>query len=127
MRRFKSFFFLILELIYYKGILFSVIYGILVWGNCSVVKLVYLEKIYFSVVKFIFKLFEIFGLLIGLLFLWKFISYLYKLKFLCLIYKIFYGVCFEKISFIIKKSFIFRNMRDNLKFIMESFNINIGR
>ena len=74
-----------------------------------------------------FKLPETPGSLTGLPSSWKPISYLYKLKILCLTHKIFYGVCPEKLSFIIKKSPIFRNMRDNLKLTMESPNTNFGR
>ena len=117
-----------MESIYYKGILPSVPYGISVWGNCSVAKLLaHLEKIHLSAAKLIFKQPENPSSLTGLPSSRKSISYLYKLKLLCLTHKIFYGVCPEKISFIIKKSPIFRNMRDNLKLTMESPNTNTGR
>ena len=127
LRRFKSLPSPILESISYKGILPIVTYGISVWGNCSVAKLAHLEKIHLSAAKLIFKLPEIPGSLTGLPSSWKPISYLYKLKILCLTHKIFYGVCPEKISSIINKSPIFRNMRDNLKLTMESPNTNTGR
>ena len=127
LQRFKSLPSPILESIYYKGILPSVTYSISVWGNCSVAKLPHLEKINLSAAKLTFKLPEIPDSLTGLPFSWKPISYLYKLKILCLTHKIFYGVCPEKISSIITKSPIFRNMRDNLKLTMESPNTNIGR
>ena len=61
LRRFKSLPCPILESIYYKGILPSVIYGISVWGNCSVSKLAHLGKIHLSAGKLIFKLPEIPG------------------------------------------------------------------
>ena len=96
----------------------SVTYGISVWGNCSVAKLAHLEKIHLSADKLIFKLPEIPGSLTGLPSSWKPISYLYKLKLLCLTHKFFYGVCPEKISSISKKSPNFRNMRDlNVRFM----------
>lgn len=94
-----------------KGILPSVTYGISLWGNCSVAKLAHLEKIHLSATKLIFKLPQIPGSLTRLPSSWKPISYLYKLKLLCLTHKIFYGVCPEKISSIIKKNPILRNMR----------------
>ena len=99
LQRFKSLPSPILESIYYKGILPSVTYGISVWGNCSVAKLAHLEKIHLSAAKLIFKLPEIPGSLTGLPSSWKPISYLYKLKILCLTHKIFDGVCPEKSYF----------------------------
>ena len=72
----------------------------------------------------LFKLPETPGSLTGLPSSWKPTSYLYKLKILCLTHNIFYGVCPEKLSSIVKKSPVFRNMRDNLKLIMESPNIH---
>ena len=65
-------------------------YGISVWGNCSVAKLAHLTKIHLSAAKLIFKLPEIPGLLTVLPSSWKPISYLYKLRLLCLTHKLFY-------------------------------------
>lgn len=106
-----------MESIHYKGILRSVPYGISVWGNCSVAKLLaHLEKIHLSPAKLIFKQPENPSSLTGLP--------SQKLKLLCLTHKIFYRVRPEKISSIIKKSPIFRNMRDNLKLTIEIPNSN---
>ena len=91
--------------IYFQGILPAVLYGILIWGNCSQTLMNSIERTHVRAARFIFRLKKSTPDLAVLNTAnWKPISYYYKRSVACKAYKIYYGLSSPLLSDLLQKS-----------------------
>lgn len=93
LKRMRIFLKKVFEEIYFKIIIFSVMYGILVWGNCFFFVLNFLNYIYVRVVCIVnnFDLMMVDDICF-MKFDWLFIFYFYKKFVLFFLYKVYFGI-----------------------------------
>lgn len=96
LKNFKVFFLSVLEEIYFKGIVLSIIYCIVIWGFCLLFIFYILEYLYLKVVKLVYKFFiEIFDIDVFDFVKWKFLVYIYKCRVVFIMYQIYYNSLFD--------------------------------
>lgn len=128
LRRLKGLAPSVLENIYFKGLLPSAIYGLVVWGSCSNNALSPLERVHRRAAKLIHNIptsipeDQILDKA-----KWKDIEYLYKRRVACLTHKAYYGEAPEEINCLIKKSEAKRSLRDNLKIELPRSRTELGK
>ena len=128
LRRLKGLAPSVLENIYFKGLLPSAIYGLVVWGLCSNNVLSSLERVHRRAAKLIHNIpTSIPENQILDKAKWKDIKYLYKRRVACLTHKAYYGETPEEIKFLIKKSETKRSLRDNLKIELPRSRTELGK
>ncbi len=94
-----------LSSIYFQGILPSVLYGILIWGNCSTTLLSSIEKVHIRAARFIHRIKKSIPDSNVLAFVkWKEIIYYHKKSIACKVYKIYNGLCSPLLSGLISKT-----------------------
>ena len=111
-----------LSTIYFQGILPSVIYGILIWGNCAPNLMSSIEKIHIRAARFIHhvkdsvpdnNVLEVAN--------WKPIIHYYKRNLACKTYKIYNNLSSPLLNILIKKSCTTRSTRNSLRLDLPSF------
>lgn len=126
MLRCKNFLFIfILEIFYYKIVILSVLYGIVIWGFGF--KFKDLEMIYIRVVRLIYKLLNSFKdsdifFKVG----WMFLEYFYKFCVLIIIYNVYYNLGLWEINYLVIKNFNSYNLRKFLNVVFNRFEIELG-
>ena len=94
-----------LSTIYFQGILPSVLYGILIWGNCSNALLSSIEKVHIRAARFIHRIKKsVPDIYVLSSVKWKEIIYYYKKSIACKVYKIYNNLSSPLLSGLIKKS-----------------------
>lgn len=115
----------ILEIFYYRIVILSVLYGIVIWGFGF--KFKDLEMIYIRVVRLIYKILNSFGdndvfFKVG----WMFLEYFYKLCILIIIYNVYYNLGLWEINCLVIKNFNSYNLRKFLNVVFNRFKIELG-
>ena len=116
LKRMKSLSPQVLEAIYFKGILPSVTYGLIVWGNCSPRIFEDLEHTHVRAARIIHKIPETVPdhwVLDNIN--WKNIFYLYKRRVACIAFQACHELSPEPINKLLQKSTLKRSLRDNMK------------
>ena len=128
LRRLKGLAPSVLENIYFKGLLPSAIYGLVVWGSCSNNALLSLERVHRRAAKLIHNIPTLIpeNQILDKA-KWKDIKYLYKRRVACLTHKAYYGETPEEIKPLIKKSETKRSLRDNLKIKLPRSRTELGK
>ena len=110
-----------LSTIYFQGILPSVIYGILIWGNCSDNLMSYVENVHIKAARFINRVKKsVRDNAVLAKVKWKPIIYYYKRSLACKVYKIYNNLGSPLLSDLIVKTKS-RKSRNTLKIDMSSF------
>ena len=108
--------------VYFQGILPSVIYGIIIWGNCSSTLMNSIEKIHVRAAKFIHRIKKSTPDTAVLEKVkWKPIVHYYKRSLACKAYKIYNGLSSPLLTDLLKKSESTRVTRNAFKVDLPSF------
>jgi len=118
----------ILQTIYFKTVLPSVLYGIVIWGSCSPTLMEDIERAHIRATKLIYKLpkdtnANEFTKLKG----WYPISYYYTKRLLVETYKAYHGSNIKVLNNLIKKKNTSYNLRKTMNIELPSPRTEIGR